>query len=777
MLVLSNFCSFANKQTLMRQILFLIFISLINIQLYAQEKIELNIISSGKSVPFATVIVKEITQSYLSDSIGRLILSLPKGTYTIKIQTFDTKPLIYILNTGKIKDNEVVQLVLEPNEQLLEEVVISGSLREVNKLQSTVPVEIYNPTFFKKNPTSNIFEALQNINGVRPQLNCNICNTGDIHINGLEGPYTMILIDGMPVVSSLATVYSLSGIPNSLVERMEIVRGPSSALYGSEAIGGIINIITKSPDKAAKLSIDGFVTSWQEANMDLGFTNKIGKKVNGLCGINFYNNTNPIDNNGDNFTDVTLQKRISVFQKFNIVRKSKKSFSIAGRYFYEDRWGGDMNWTPAFRGGDSLYGESIYTTRYEVFGNYELPIKEKVVITSSLTQHFQNSYYGTTPFIADQRVFFGQMTWYKNLLRHDIVLGTSLRKTNYDDNTPATSNGDTINPRTQADIVSLPGVFFQDDWTLNEKHKILVGLRYDYSSVHKSILTPRLGYKYNINKQHLLRINAGTGYRVVSVFTEDHAALTGARKTEIVEELRPERSMNINLNYYGTVYFKNGNVLKLDLSPFYTYFTNKIMPDYLTDPTKIIYKNVDGYAESKGISMNTEFITSQFKFIIGGTLMEVSKTENNIRSRQLLTENFTGTWSISYSFKTFPMDIDYTGSVYSPMKLPTLGPLDPRPDQSPWWSIQNIQFTYKGIKNFELFSGVKNLLNWVPGKKVPFLIARSHDPFDKLVSFNPDGSVQSTAENPYALTFDPTYVYAPNQGIRVFFGLRYTLKK
>jgi outer membrane receptor for ferrienterochelin and colicins len=752
--------------------LFVLFLS----SAFSQYKFEGRVLHNEHPAYQATISIKELNTTLQTDSLGYFSILIPHGEYTIRIQTFDSKPLVLKLNT-KTKGEKILDYRLESNERLIEEVVVSGQLKEINKLQSIVPVEIYNPTFFKKNPTSNIYEALQNINGVRPQLNCNICNTGDIHINGLEGPYTMVLIDGMPIVSSLATVYGLSGIPNSLVERMEIVRGPSSALYGSEAIGGIINIITKSPNNSPTLSVDLLFNSWLEANLDLGFKNKYGKKVSGLTGINYFNYSNPIDNNKDNFTDVTLQDRISIFHKLSFTRKSKKDFSLAARYFYEDRWGGEMNWNKNFRGGDSLYGESIYTSRYEVLGKYELPLKEKIILTSSFTQHFQNSYYGTTSFNADQRVYFGQLTWYKNITRHDLVLGSSYRNTFYDDNTPATSNGDTLNPLNSPNLVALPGVFFQDDWSINEKHKILIGLRYDYSTIHKSIVTPRLGYKFNISNNHLLRINTGTGYRVVSVFTEDHAALTGARKTEIAEELRPERSMNVNLNYYGTVYFKNGSLLKLDLSPFYTYFTNKIMPDYTTDVTKIIYKNVDGFAESKGISLNTELRTSHFKFIVGGTIMSVSKTENGIRTRQLLTERFTGTWTISYSFEKIPLDIDYTGNVYSPMKLPTLGPLDQRPNQSPWWSIQNIQFTYKGFKAFELFAGVKNLLNWIPGKKIPFLIARSHDPFNKLVHFNPDGSVQTTAENPYGLTFDPTYVYAPNQGIRIFGGLRYTLKK
>ena len=105
-----------------------------------------------------------------------------------------------------------------------------------------IPIEVYTPQFFKRNPTPNIFFAMENVNGVRPQVNCNVCNTGDIHINGMEGPYTMILIDGMPIVSALSSVYGLMGIPNGMVQRMEVVKGPASTLYGSEAVGGLITV-------------------------------------------------------------------------------------------------------------------------------------------------------------------------------------------------------------------------------------------------------------------------------------------------------------------------------------------------------------------------------------------------------------------------------------------------------------------------------------------------------------------------------------------------------
>lgn len=648
----------------------------------------------------------------------------------------------------------------------IDEVVISGTMKEVNRLESPVPVEVYTPKFFRKNPTPSIFDALQNINGVRPQLNCNICNTGDIHINGLEGPYTMVLIDGMPIVSSLGTVYGLSGIPNSLVERIEIVKGPASSLYGSEAVGGLINIITKKPQNAPLASVDLMSTTWGEYNVDLGFKFNAGKKASVLTGINYFNFQNKIDNNHDNFTDVTLQNRISIFQKWNFERKENRLFTIAGRYMYEDRWGGDVRWNKSFRGGDQIYGESIYTNRAEILGNYQLPVSEKMFFAFSLINHDQDSRYGTTSYIANQKIAFGQLTWDKKLGKHDLLAGTVLRYTYYDDNTPATL--------LEAEKTWLPGIFIQDEITLAEKHKLLLGFRYDHNNIHGNIFTPRLAYKWSVNDNNILRFNAGTGFRVVNLFTEDHAALTGARDVIILNDLKPEKSYNANLNFVKKIYFDSGSFVGLEASAFYTYFTNRIVPDYETDTNKIIYDNLDGHAVSKGISLNADLtFTNGLKFILGGTLMENTLTENGITEQQMLTEKFTGTWTVSYKIKPWNLSIDYTGNIYSPMRLPLLGELDPRKPMSPWWSIQNIQFTYNGFRKFEIYAGVKNLLNWTPNKGNPFIISRSNDPFDNNVVYNGNGQVVATPENPYALTFDPSYVYAPNQGIRGFLGIRF----
>ena len=325
-----------------------------------------------------------------------------------------------------------------------------------------------------------------------------MCNTGDIHINGLEGAYTMILIDGMPIVGGLSTIYGLNGIPQSLIERVEIVKGPASTLFGSEAVGGIINVITKNPYNTAKLAVDYMHSSWNESNLDVAYKTALGEKVDMLVSANYYNYDNPIDKNGDGFTDLTIQNRVSLFSKMLLKRKSNKLFSLAARYNSEKRWGGEMDWETQFRGGDSIYGESIYTNRWEAFGVYELPTQFNLKLQYSSNYHKQNSYYGNVGFFADQFVQFGQLIHEERIGKNtELLAGVTYRCTFYDDNTIATQEQDTIHNNNQPSITHLPGAFIQTQHYIKENKIILTGLRYDYNSIHGHILTPRVNYKWN----------------------------------------------------------------------------------------------------------------------------------------------------------------------------------------------------------------------------------------------------------------------------------------
>lgn len=738
-------------------LLFILGVFTTNAQL---NSIKGKITSNGKPLPYVNVYLKNTKIGTSSNENGFFELqNIENGIYTIVASSIGFKSKSAKIN---VKNASTIIKNFDLNENNdLDEIVVSGTLRPVTKSNSPVPVEVYSKTFFKKNPTPSIFESLQNVNGVRPQLNCNVCNTGDIHINGLEGPYTFVLIDGMPIVSGLSTVYGLTGIPQALIERVEVVKGPASTLYGSEAVGGIINIITKKTSNAPVISTDVLGSSWGEINTDIGVKYNISEKTTGLLGVNYFNYQNRIDNNNDGFTDLTLQNRISVFNKINIERESEKLFTIAGRFVYEDRWGGELDWEKEFRGTDVKYGESIYTNRWETFGTYQLPTSEDISFQFSANGHYQNSFYGTDSYNAEQLIGFGQFIYNKKIAKkHDFLFGLAYRYTYYEDNTFATLETDGVTNKPS--VTHLPGAFVQDEVSLNSQNKLLLGARWDYNSLHGNIVSPRVNYKWNSkDNSNIFRASVGNGFRVANVFTEDHAALTGAREVEFDGELNPETSWNANVNFVKKINTENA-FITLDASAFYTYFNNRILPDYETDPNKIIYANLEGHSVSKGISLNTDFtFTNGLTINAGATLMDVSITENNIKKRQLLTESFSGVWSISYRFNN-NYTLDYTGNVYGPMRLPLLGENDTRDANSPWFSIQNIQLTKKFSSNWETYGGIKNLLNFTPAANS---INNASNPFDKGID---------TEQNP-ELAFDPSYVYASNQGIRLFLGVRYTL--
>jgi len=731
----------------------------------AQPKISGIISANHKPVHAATVSITETGSNGITDSLGRFQLSVPAtGNYTLVVTAASHEPLTRVITVSG-DTAQVFHLNLTEHITDLDDVVVTGTLRPVSRSHSPVPVEIYTAAYFNKNPSPSLLESVGMINGVRPQINCNVCNTGDIRINGMEGPYTMILIDGMPIVSSLSTVYGLSGIPLSLIERVEVVKGPGASLYGSEAMGGIINVITKDPAKAPLMSVDLSATTWREINTDIAMKLSAGK-ARSLIGINYFNYQHPIDHNKDGFTDITLQQRISAFNKWSIERKKNQVASFAARYVYEDRWGGQMSWNKWWRGSDSIYGESIYTKRIEVISQYQLPMREKIMLQGSYNFHEQNSYYGNTSYQASQQVAFIQAFWDKQIgNRHTVLTGIAFRYTDYDDNTPATMLPD---GKTNAPVKTpLPGIFLQDEWVLASGYTLLLGYRFDHDHNHGGIHSPRVAFKWTIDDHQTLRTSFGTGFRVVNLFTEDHAALTGSREVIILEDLKPERSCNANINYVLKI--PAGNAYSnLDITGFYSYFTNKITGDYDSDPDKIIYDNLKGHAVSRGISLNIDMVfSSPLKLMTGLSYMDVFQKERDLSgnmgsTRQLFAPKWSGTYSVTYKLpKQFSFDL--TGNWNGPMRLP-VQQNDYRPDYSPWFTIINLQLSKKFNDKLEVYGGIKNLLNYVPG----YALMRPFDPFDK--------SVNDPVNNPFGYTFDTEYNYASLQGIRGLIGVRLLLK-
>lgn len=724
-------------------------------------------------VPGATVRILASEVGDVADAEGQYRLeSVKAGQIVLEFRSIGFKTTTQTLEVIPGKNYEL-DVKLEQNSLGLDEVVVTGTMKPTFVKASPIKVEVVTSQYintFTPAAASSIVEGIKLVNGVQEVVACGVCFTNSISINGLPGPYTAILMDGTPIYGNLASVYGLNGIPNMIIDRFEVIKGPSSTLYGSEAVAGVINIITKDPEDQPKLSVDVMGTSHLESFGNISTAPKIGQS-NGFIGINYAYINDFDDRNADGFGDMANLDRYSLFTKWDLHRNNGKKFTLAAKYYYEDRRNGveeflkDRNYQE-LRGSDSIYGESIYTHRLELFGTYDLPTNEHLKIDYSFSRHLQDSYYGADFYEAEQTIGFTNFIWDRAIEDHSVLAGLTARYQYYDDNTVATAEG----PENDADNQFIPGFFLQDEWKITPSFTLLSGGRLDHYSEHGFIFSPRLNVKVKPSEWTTIRANTGTGFRIVNLFTEDHAFVTGQRRVEITEALKPERSYNgaLNINHVYTVGGSQGTI---DLDAYYTYFTNKIIPDY-TDPDKIIYANTDGHAITKGIGFNiTHEFTFPLSFNIGYNVQEVTQTEpNELNISETKDIEFAPQWSgiftANYTLSLLKMTFGYTFRVTGPMALPEVYDVNnegdllskPRALESQPFAIHNIQVAKEFNAQWSVYGGVQNIFDYI-------------QPISPLTGYN-----DPNAPTGFSQYFDTAYAFAPIHGREFYLGIKWNLK-
>jgi outer membrane receptor for ferrienterochelin and colicins len=699
---------------------------------------------TGLPLSYATIHTLDGKFGALADVNGNFNFALPYSLYPVqlRISLIDYRPDTILLQAATDQLEIHLRELDHGPTTYIDGGRIEGHANPTHLGASSIKVQVLDRAYIQQIPGANtLMDVVDYISGVRQQINCGVCGTNDIHINGMEGPYTLVLIDGMPIVSALGTVYGLNGIPSSMIERIEITKGPGSAQYGSEAMAGIINVITRDASRAAPLSLETNLNTHGEWNLDLGTAHDFGR-VSSLFSGNVYQMSQRIDANGDNFTDVPLARRISLFNKWQVQRPLNRIAQFAGKVYGEDRSGGVLQWRPVNAGSDVIYGEYIRTRRAELIGSYQLPIAgEYIRLDLSGAHHDQDSWYGNSRYAAVQTTGFANLLWQKTLGSHGLLLGATARYLAYDDNTPATAIADR---RIQ------PGIFVQDEWNPSDRMTLLGGLRLDQDRDHGPIFSPRLNLRWRPRAYTTLRLTAGSGFRNVNLFTEEHAALTGSRTVVVEEALRPERSYNVNANLVQAVNIGN-SAGTLDIDLFYTYFTNRILPDYDTDPNLIIYQNLSGNSQIRGLTVKySHTFTFPLRFELGMTAMQAFSQEDGATASQLFVPAFEAVHTLSYRWEALHTTLDWSGRLTGPMHLPSYPQLE-LPTRSGWFSMHNLQARTDITPVLSLSLGVRNLFNYM--QRSPLI----------------------APDRPFSDEFDTAYAYGPLQGRRIMIGMQWNV--
>lgn len=749
------------KYFYMRGILVGLFYCLSALTLYAQQQVQGKVVNTFNE-PIISALVQMGNTYVETDVNGNFVLpSTEKQGIEIKMSGY--KPVTidkdYLQEHGGI-------IQLQSLIETLDKVVVTGTRKPYRLTKSPVKTEVVSFTkLIETFSPINLVEGVSMVSGLQEVVACGVCGTNSISINGMDGAYTAVLMDGMPIYGNLAAVYGLNGIPSSIIQEVEVVKGPASTLYGTEAVAGVINVRTKDISRLPKLSLNLMTTQHAELFFDMSFLKFNLGDWSGYTSYYYGRAGEYHDENNDGFDDLVNYDQHTVFQKLQYQISPHKTFRLSAKFLSEDRYNGTKEFVQgdvnALRGSSSVYGESIRTLRGEVIGGLDLTDFGDTRLDFSSSYHNQDSYYGDVQYDAQQVVSNVNLTHNIDFDQHNLMLGTSFRQDFYDDNTAATR---TIEGGNKAQSTLTPATFAEHDWQWSDTWSMLSGLRLDVHSEHGLIWSPRLNLKWNATPLWVWRLNLGTGFKQVNLFTEDHAFISGQRKVIIEEEIQPERTVNAIFNMNKVFHFDHFS-LTFDTDIYYTYFSNKIEPNYDTQ-SEIRYKNLDGYAYSQGVNMDMgmQFYNS-LAIKAGGNIQKSRLVESTVESPILFTPNWSAFSSVSYTLPFWAgFNVSLTSRFVGETPLiqatdfnPISGKFDlVRPIQSKPYQVHTIQFN-QSWQDINVYLGVRNIGDFTQR-------------FSPLYGYD----VRSSSRG-FENTFNTDYAYGPMEGRELYVGLRYVL--
>ena len=445
----------------------------------------------------------------------------------------------------------------------LDEVVVSANKNTVKRKDAPVVVNVISARLFEQVNAPDLAKSLSYQSGLRVENNCQNCGFPQVRINGLEGPYSQILINSRPVVSSLAGVYGLEQIPASMVERVEVVRGGGSALFGANAVGGTINIITKDPKSNSfqvgnTLSLIGG-SAWED-NMSANASMVGHDNDYGIAFYQSYRNRQPYDHDGDGFSEIG----------------KLSSHTLGLRGFYRPsqftRLGIEYHTTNEFRrGGNKFDLEPHLTditeqTRHIINSgglNYDIAWKEwahKVSLFSSVQHIDRNSYYGAQQDPdaygkTKDLTYVGGATYTGKFSSMLFAPGTLTAGVEYQYN--SLHDIMTGYNRDLKQDVKIGSLYAQGEWNIN-KVTLLAGMRLDsHNLIDNPIFSPRLNMMWKPKDNVQARLTWSTGFRAPQAYDEDlHVTAVGGEGViiRLADGLKPEYSNSFSGSVDWTLY-------------------------------------------------------------------------------------------------------------------------------------------------------------------------------------------------------------------------------
>ena len=514
--------------------------------------------ATGEHLPYIVVLLKGTTIGVATENTGHyMIRNVPEGTFVVEVSAMGYKTQTRELNIKKGHAYEV-NFILEEDHVQLDGVIVSATRSETTRRMSPTLVNVVGMDVYDRGNYTTVAQGLSFQPGVRVENNCQNCGFQQVRINGLDGQYTQILIDSRPIFSALAGVYGIEQLPANMVDRVEVMRGGGSALFGSSAIAGTINIITKEPVRNSAnishttTSIDGSAAFHNTTDINASIVSEDNKLGLAVFGQN--TSKDAWDANGDGFTELSTISGQTVGFRGYVKTGLYSKVTAEYHHLQEFRRGGDNLDLPpheAMIAEQTKHGINTGGLKFDWFSRDQ---KHRLNVFASLQHINRESYYGAG---MDPNAYgkTTDLTWVGGaqyvfkadkclFMPSDFTAGLEYNEDYLRDNMWGYD-------RTTDQTVRIVSAYAQNEWK-NRNWGILVGGRLDKHNLIKDIIfSPRANLRYNPTENINLRASYSYGFRAPQAFDEDlHIDNVGGTVSMIrlAEDLTVEKSQSVSVS-------------------------------------------------------------------------------------------------------------------------------------------------------------------------------------------------------------------------------------
>jgi outer membrane receptor for ferrienterochelin and colicins len=637
----------------------------------------------------------------IADSSGRILLqNIPDGEQTIEFSLLGYFKKKIKINFPQPKNAAVTEVKLQTQAEEIDEVIITTTRNYQKAEYVPVTVEVVNEAEVEErshDKPSDVSHVLREQPGVQVQRTSATAGTMSIRLQGLNSRYVQLLKDGFPLFGGFSNVIGITQIPPLDLKQVEIIKGPSSTLYGGDAIAGVINLISKVPTEKPVYDLMFNGESANAYDAGLYAAQKFKWFAFSLTGA--YRWQFAKDWDGDHFTETPKLQRYNISPQLFFDLSKHARLNVGANYTKEDRLGGTVEYIRHepdstynyFENNVSEHISSNFKFEYDFEKNGKLTLKNAInYFTRELTiPHYL--------FKGKQLASASEINYHFIRRRHDVVVGIDFRQDQFAeaaDSSPV-----------KRDYTYLTfGAFAQYLYNFSDKTTLQLGFRFDYNNIYKAYPLPNLAIRQKWNDIFSTRLNIGMGYKLPTVFQDEseYARFRGVQP--ITFAVKPELSLGGTLGLI--VKLPNFNGLNISITQLYflTHIFRPLLAQTITDSTcldcsKLNYANANGYIQSGGVETGMQLSYRGIGLSLVYTLTDNNRKIDNVRSIAPLTSKHIISILAGYEIKNFYVGID--AYYYSPVKLS-----DGSVGRQIWELGVNVQY---GFKYLLLFANFENL--------------------------------------------------------------------